>query len=217
MHGDILPDNNTTNGGWIAVSKKKKEEKQKATTRKLIGIKDISDFSLVTYDHGELVYFLVKPSNISVLSDESIRARVYALMTVLKGMAEIEMCAYNSRENFDGNKRYLKKRMEEEDNYIIRQLLEKDMSHLDNIQVQTATAREFAIVVRLKNQNEKEIMPYLNRIEKTLREQGFSIKRAKHEDIQRIVAVYFEQNVTQETFEEHDGDRWVIYGDEGGM
>ncbi len=196
------------------MSRKKKDEKQRASTRKLIGIQDISDYSLVTYDHGELVYFLVRPSNISVLSDESIRARVYALMTVLKGMAEIEMCAYNSRENFDGNKRYLKKRIDEETNYVIRQLLEKDMTHLDNIQVQTATAREFAIVVRLKNQNEKEIMPYLSRIEKTLRDQGFSIKRAGHEDLQRIAAVYFEQNVTQESFDEHDGDRWVIFGDE---
>lgn len=196
------------------MNKNRKAERQKASTRKLIGIKDISDFSLVTYGYGELVYFLVKPSNISVLSDESIRARVYALMTVLKGMAEIEMCAYNSRENFDGNKRYLKKRMEEETNYIIRQLLEKDMTHLDNIQIQTATAREFAIVVRLREQNEKEVVPYLNRIEKTLKEQGFSIKRASHEDIQRIVAVYFEQNVTQDSFDEHDGDRWVIFGDE---
>lgn len=192
----------------------RKAERQRASTRKLIGIQDISDFSLVTYGYGELVYFLVKPSNISVLSEESIRARVYALMTVLKGMAEIEMCAYNSRENFDGNKRYLKKRMEEETNYIIHQLLEKDMAHLDNIQVQTATAREFAVVVRLREQNEKEIVPYLNRIEKTLKEQGFSIKRAAHEDIQRIVAVYFEQNVTQDAFDDNDGDRWVIFGDE---
>lgn len=103
--------------------------------------------------------------------------------------------------------------MDEETNYVIRQLLEKDMTHLDNIQVQTATAREFAIVVRIRNQDEKEIMPYLNRIEKTLREQGFAIKRSTHEDIQRIVAVYFEQNVTQESFEDHDGDRWVIFGD----
>lgn len=195
------------------MNKNRKAERQRASTRKLIGIQDISDFSLVTYGYGELVYFLVKPTNISVLSEESIRARVYALMTVLKGMAEIEMCAYNSRENFDGNKRYLKKRTEEETNYIIRQLLEQDMAHLDNIQVQTATAREFAMVVRLREQNEKEVIPYLNRIEKTLKEQGFSIKRASHEDIQRIVAVYFEQNVMQDSFDEHDGDRWVILGD----
>lgn len=194
--------------------KAKREEKQKASTRELIGIREITDYSLVTYEQGELVYFLVKPSNISVLSDESIRARVYALMTVLKGMPEIEMRAYNSRENFDGNKRSLKKRIEEEPNNIIRQLLENDMTHLDNIQVQTATAREFAILVRIRNQAEKDVVSFLNRIEKTLRDQGFSVKKANHDDLQRIVAVYFEQNVTQESFDEHDGDRWVIFGEE---
>lgn len=198
------------------MSKKRSEEKKRASTRRLIGIKDITDYSLVTYEHGELVYFLIKPTNLSVLSDENIRARIYALMTVLVGMTEIEMCAYNSRENFDGNKQYLKKRIKEETNYVIRQLLERDMEHLDEIQVQTATAREFAIVVRLKNQSEKEVFPYLNRIEKTIRDQGFAVKRADREDIKRLIAVYFEQNVTQETFEEHDGDRWVILGDEGG-
>lgn len=195
------------------MSKKRKEEKQRASTRQLIGVKEISEFSIVTYEHGELVFFLIKPSNISVLSEESIKARVYALMNVLKGMAEIEMCAYNSRENFDGNKRNLKKRINEEKNYIVRQLLEKDMEHLDSIQIQTATAREFSIVVRLINHNEKELIPYLNRIEKTLKEQGFAIRRAETEDIKRLLAVYFEQNVTQESFEDHDGDRWVIFGD----
>ena len=194
--------------------KNRQEEKRRASTRVLIGVKEITGFSLVTYEHGELVMFLVKPTNISVLSEASVRARVYALMTVLKGMAEIEICAYNSRENFDGNKRYLKRRLDEEENLVIRQLLEQDMAHLDSIQIETATAREFAIVVRLLNPNEKEIGPYLNRIEKTLRDQGFSIRRANEDDIKRILAVYFEQNVTQENFEDYDGDRWVIFGDE---
>lgn len=197
------------------MSKKRKEEKQKASTRKLIGIKEITDYSLITYDQGELIYFLIKPTNISVLSEESIRARIYALMTVMQGMPEIEMCAYNSRENFDGNKRYLKKRMEEETNYIIRQLLEKDMTHLDNIQVQTATAREFAVIIRFRRGSEKDRNRQMNDVAQKLRDTGFTSKRAEHNDIQRLVAVYFEQNVTQETFEEHDGDRWVIFGDEG--
>lgn len=196
------------------MSKKRKEEKQRASTRKLIGIKDISDASLVTYDQGELVYFLIKPTNISVLSEESISARIYALMTVLKGMPEIEMCAYNSRENFDGNKRYLKKRMDEETNYIIRQLLEQDMAHLDNIQVQTATAREFAVILRFRKETDKEKARHINDVAQKLRDTEFTSKKASHEDIQRLVAVYFEQNVTQEVFDEHDGDRWVIYGDE---
>ena len=195
------------------MNKDKKEKKQRESTRALIGVREITDHSIITDGHGELVVFIVKPSNISVLSEDSIRARIYALMTVLKGMAEIEMCCLNSRENFEENKRYLKQRLAAEQNYVIRKLLEADLTFLDQIQVQMATAREFLITVRLINQNEKEVFPYINSIEKTLREQGFSIKRADEDDLKRILAVYFEQNLTQETFENYDGERWVIFGE----
>ena len=188
----------------------KKEAKQRASTRQLIGAKAATDYSLVTYGQGELVYFIVKPSNISVLSEASIGARIYALMTVLKGVAEIEMLCLNSRESFENNKQFLKMRMEQEDNPVIRKLLEKDQNHLDRIQVQMATAREFLILIRLKDEKESEVFPYLSRIEKSLKEQGFSVKRADKEDIKRLLAVYYEQNVTTEKFEDFDGERWII-------
>ncbi len=188
----------------------KKEAKQRASTRQLIGAKAVTDYSLVTYGQGELVYFIVKPSNISVLSEASIGARIYALMTVLKGVAEIEMLCLNSRESFENNKQFLKMRMEQEDNPVIRKLLEKDQNHLDRIQVQMATAREFLILIRLKDKKESEVFPYLSRIEKSLKEQGFSVKRADKEDIKRLLAVYYEQNVTTEKFEDFDGERWII-------
>ncbi|MCR4436699.1 MAG: hypothetical protein QHH06_12870 [Clostridiales bacterium] len=193
--------------------KEKKKAKQKLSTRQFINTKAITDYSLLTYGHGELVYFIIKPTNISVLSEASIAARIYALMTVLKGMAEIEMLCLNSRENFEDNKRFLRNRIEQEDNPTVRKLLEADLTFLDRIQVQMATAREFLIVIRLRDEKPNEVFPYLNRIEKTLREQGFSVKRAEKEDIKRILAVYFEQNVTTEKFEDFDGERWVIFGD----
>ncbi|ADB68625.1 TPA_asm: hypothetical protein GYO74_14115 [Listeria monocytogenes] len=191
----------------------KQMDKRKASTRQLIGTKTITDYSLQTYGQGELVYFIIKPSNISVLSEASISARIYALMTVLKGIAEIEMLCLNSRENFEDNKRFLRERMEQEQNPVVRKLLEKDLVFLDQIQVQMATAREFLILIRLKNEKEKEVFPYLSRIEKSLKEQGFTVKRAENEDIKRILAVYFEQNVTTERFEDFDGERWVILND----
>lgn len=193
--------------------KEKKAMQQKLSTRQLINTKNITDFSLQTYNHGELVYFIIKPSNMSVLSEASISARVYSLMTVLKGMAEIEICCLNSRENFDGNKRFLNERIDVEENNTVRKLLKLDLNFLDRIQVQMATAREFLIIIRLKDEDKNEMFAYLNRIEKTLREQGFVVKRADNEDIKRILAVYFEQNVTTEKFEEFDGERWVILND----
>ena len=191
----------------------KNRAREKASTRQLIGARAVTDYSLVTYGQGELVYFMVRPSNISVLSEASVGARIYALMTVLKGVAEIEMLCLNSRESFEDNKQFLRIRMEREQNPMVRKLLEKDQTHLDRIQVQMATAREFLILIRLKGEKETEVFPYLSRIEKSLKEQGFSVKRAGREDIKRILAVYYEQNVTTERFEDFDGERWIIPGD----
>ena len=93
---------------------------------------------------------------------------------------------------------------------LLAELLELDAGHLDRMQVQMATAREFLLIIRLRNQKENEVFAYLNRIEKMLVEQGFTSKRADEEDMKRILAVYFEQNVTTEKFEEFDGERWII-------
>ncbi|HEX2925295.1 MAG TPA: hypothetical protein VHP38_03400 [Ruminiclostridium sp.] len=193
--------------------KLKNTSRQRQYTRQLIGAKEITDYSLMTYEHGELVYFIIKPSNISVLSGSSISARIYSLMTVLKGIAEIEMCCLNSRESFKDNKANIRHQLEHENNPAVCRLLEADLEHLDRIQVQMATAREFLIIIRLLNEKPGEVFPYLNRIEKSLKEQGFTVKRAEQEDVKRILAVYFEQNVTTEKFENFDGERWVIPGD----
>ncbi|WP_320998662.1 hypothetical protein [Hungatella effluvii] len=187
--------------------------KQRLSTRQLMNTRRITEYSLETYDGDELVYFMIRPTNLSVLSESSVGARVYALMNVLKGVAEIEMLCLNSRENFEENKEFLRRRAEEERNPVIRQLLERDQNFLDRIQVQMATAREFLIMIRLRNQKGKDVFSYLDRIEKSLKEQGFDSRRADEEDIKRILAVYYEQNVTSEKFEDFDGERWIIPDD----
>ena len=197
----------------------RQKEKQKQSTRDLIGIDDLTDYSIKT-SYGELVYFIIHPTNISVLSESTVSARIYALMTVLKGIAEIEMLCLNSKENFDENKQYLKRRMDAESNPVIRKLLQMDSTNLDRMQVQMATAREFLIIIRLnrgegKEQKDKasDVFPYLSRIEKSLKDQGFTARRADNTDIKRLLGVYYEQNVTTEKFEDFDGERWVILGE----
>ena len=192
--------------------KKKNDVKEKASTRQLMGIADIADHALVT-GCGELVFFMIKPTNISVLSESSVGARIYALMNVLKGMAEIEMLCLNSRENFEDNKTHLRSRMEAEQNPVIRKLLGQDAATLDRMQIQMATAREFLIIIRLRDEKEFEVQPYLSRIEKSLKDQGFTTKKANEADIKRLLGVYYEQNVTTEKYEDYDGERWVIFGE----
>lgn len=192
--------------------KEKKAAKEKQSTRQLMGIIGITDYSLAT-GRGRLVFFIIKPTNISVLSDVSVAARIYALMNVLKGIAEIEMLCLNSRENFEDNKSFLRWRIEAEQNPVIRKLLQQDLANLDRMQVQMATAREFLIIIRLRDEKESDVLPYLSRIEKSLKDQGFTARRANEADIKRLLGVYYEQNVTTEKYEDYDGERWVILGE----
>ena len=70
-----------------------------------------------------------------------------------------------------------------------------------------ASAREFYIIVRLRNEKVSEIFPYLSRIEKTIKDNGFSVSRAGEQELKRMLGIYFEQDVTTEQYEDYDGDR----------
>ncbi len=188
--------------------KKKQQTQQNESTRQLLGIEGITEYSLKTASN-EAVFFSIKPSNISVMSEASLSAKIYSLMSVLKGLTEIEILCVNSRESFEGNKNHLKALSQKEENPAVKKLLEKDMMHLDQIQALTATAREFLLIVRIRGMKDKEIFAHLNRIEKTLNENGFSAKRYDKEDIKTLLAVYFEQNSVTEKFENYDGERYL--------
>lgn len=133
---------------------RKKENNAAQSTRQLMGIEDIKDYCIATR-MGDLVFFIIKPTNISVLSDSSISARIYALLNVVKGQAEIEMLALNSKESFERNKNFYRERVDSEELPAIRRLLEQDSKHLDRIQVLMASSREFYIIIRLRNEKKQ--------------------------------------------------------------
>ena len=191
---------------------RKKEAKARQITRQLIGIDEITDSGLQT-SHGRLVFFAIKPTNLSVQPPDAVSSRIYALMTVLKGQAEIEMLALNSKESFERNKDFYRERLSQEELPAVRRLLEQDSKHLDRIQVLMASSREFYIIIRLRGEQESDVFSYLSRIEQNINDNGFTTRRATEQDLKKMLGVYFEQNVTTEKFEDFDGDRWVIVGD----
>ena len=188
---------------------KKQKNKKSKSTRQLMNIKTISEFSLYCYNNEELVFFKVLPPNLSVMSPESISAKIFSMTNVLKGIDGIEILCLNGRDNFENNKIFIKQRIKEEKSEKIRKLLERDLVHLDKIQIQTATARNFSLIIRIKEENQSEIYPLLRRIEKLLKLQGFEVKKADKEELKELLAIFFEQNVTTDKFEDMDGERWL--------
>ena len=152
--------------------------KSKMSTLQLVGMKKFTDRGVLTFGHGELVYFLVRPTNISVLSANKVENKIQALTQLLSIHPNIEIICTDARENFESNKLYLEKMAEKETNPEVQKLLRKDIKHLDNIQLQMSTAREFMFAYRLTRESEEQALSILNRIEKQINDQGFECRRA---------------------------------------
>ena len=80
----------------------KKELRQRQTTRQLMGISQLTEHGAKTAG-GELVFFMVRPDNLSVLSSEGIRGRVKSLTDLLCGTQEVRLLALESRESLQRN------------------------------------------------------------------------------------------------------------------
>ncbi len=101
------------------------------STQELIGIKGFSRNGIQTDGYGELVYFMVTPTNISVLSRVSIGLKIHHLMQFLSAQPDLEIICTDARENFDDNKLYLDERIGNEQNKKVRELLMRDKSFLE--------------------------------------------------------------------------------------
>ena len=181
----------------MAKAKETRQKKKKGrSVQELLGIKTFTKYGLAVGKH-ELLFYLVSPTNISVLS-----------------RTNIEITCPDSSECFDDNKPYLHGRLSEEQNPKVRKIIKKDIDFLDHIQMEMATARQFLFIARLKNAKDKQTFDAANRIEKTISEQGFEVRRMRKADIKRFLALYFEASMNGEAMPDGDGEQFFEVDDE---
>lgn len=191
--------------------KKKTKKRKGRSVQDLLGIKTFTKLGLQV-GKDELVFFSVQPINISVLSHENIEIKIRHLMMVLSAVPDVEISCTDSCECFDGNKAYINERIEEEQNDKIKKLLRKDYEFLDEIQSDTATARQFVFVVRCKVTKYEQNRTFANRVEKIISEQGFDIDRLDKSQIKRFFAIYFGASKNGENIPDYDGLQYVKDG-----
>lgn len=196
------------------MTKENQQKKKKGrSVQNLIGIKTFTRYGLMT-NKGELLFYLVAPTNISVLSRTNIEIKIRHLMMVLSAIPDLEITCTDSSECFDDNKAYLTDRLKAEQNPKVRKIIKKDIDFLDNIQMEMATARQFMFIARLKNQKDKQSFDSANRIEKVISEQGFEVRRMRKADIKRFLALYFEASMNGEQMPDIDGEQFCGVEDE---
>ena len=127
---------------------------------------------------------------------------------LLSTQPTLEILALDSRESFQRNKEYYLQRLEEETEPAVRELLERDMAHLDAIQFSSASSRKFVLVISLSEKMNAEETT-LRQLEKTICDHGLRVRLAEEQDVKRLLAIYYRQDLTTEVFRDFDGEEYV--------
>ena len=177
------------------------------SVQKLLGVKSFTENGIETIK-GEYVFFNVQPTNISVLSTANVENKIRQLRLVFSSMPYLEILCTDSCECFDDNKTFLIGRLHEEQNPQVRKLLKKDVDFLDHAQAEMSTARQFLFLMRCKNLKPEQVFEASNRVEKTISEQGFEVRRMKKDEIKRFLAIFFEASMSGDAMPDSDGEQY---------
>lgn len=189
---------------WLAG---RESRHQQQSTRQLMGITQITEHGVST-PNGDYVFFMVRPDNLSVLSEDAIRQRVGNLANLISNRDEVTLMALDSRASFQHNKLFYQARLEEETEPAIRRLLQMDLEQLDEIQTSSASKREFVIALRVTSK-ESDDPVVLHQMEKSISNENIPVRLAERADIKRLLSVYYLNDAAVTTVEDVDGEMAV--------
>ena len=189
---------------WLAG---RESRHQQQSTRQLMGITRITEHGVST-PNGDYVFFLIRPDNLSVLSEDAIRQRVGNLANLISNRDEVTLMALDSRASFQNNKLFYQARLEEETEPAIRRLLQVDLEQLDEIQTSSASKREFVIALRVTSK-ESDDPVVLHQMEKSISNENIPVRLAERADIKRLLSVYYLNEASVTTVEDVDGEMAV--------
>lgn len=193
--------------GIFAWLDKRKEVQRHQSTRQLMGINRITEHGVST-PYGDYVFFLIRPDNLSVLSEDAIRQRVGNLANLLSNRDEVTIMALDSRASFQHNKLFYQARLEEETEPAIRQLLQLDLEQLDELQTSSASKREFVIALRVTEKESNDPV-VLHQMEKSIANENIPVHLAERSDVKRLLSVYYLNDAAVTTVEDVDGEQEV--------
>ena len=177
------------------------------SVQQLLGIQTFTKYGLLT-DNGELLFYRVAPTNISVLSAANVEIKIRHLQMLLSAIPDLEIICTDSCECFDDNKSYLHRRAMEEENPNVRGLLLKDREMLTSMQAEMSNARQFVLVKRCKGMKPEQVFVAMNRVLKAVSEQGFEAQRMDKADIKRLIAIYFGASMDGDLMPDVDGGQF---------
>lgn len=186
------------------MNKQKQKKRGKRSVQNLLGLQGFTAYGLKTTG-GELVFFAIQPTNISVLSPANVESKIRHLLMVLTALPHLEVACLDSAQRFDDNQQFMEQRIRQETNHKVRDALEQDREFLDSIQLEMSTARQFVVILRFKNEKESQVFGGINQARKSFSDEGFEVRLMGKPEIKRMLALYFESSMNGDLIPDIEG------------
>lgn len=188
----------------------RKVKKNDIRLQEFFEIKCINDNNLLKLYGDEIYYFRVSPVNLSVQSKSTISSLVSNLANVLIALKKCEFICLNSSQNYISNKKHLQSLEKTENNLSIKSIDSDDILYLNNIRAHMTTSRLFLIAVRLKTSLScSEKKRAITNVMQICQENKFAVGLLDKQDIQKMLAIYLENNIYSETPDDFDGSKYI--------
>lgn len=186
------------------MNRHRKRKRGRKSVQNLLGLQGFTTYGLKTTG-GELVFFSIQPTNISVLSPANIEIKIQKLLVVLTSQPWLEVICMDSAQRFDDNQQFMEQRIRQETNHKVRDALEQDREFLDSIQLEMSTARQFVVILRFKNEKESQVFGGINQARKSFSDEGFEVRLMGKPEIKRMLALYFESSMNGDQIPDIEG------------
>lgn len=188
----------------------KMNAKKKTSVRRLIGAASIKDCCLENYTGEKIAFLILTPVNLSILPDTEVKGRIKHFTAILEGIGTSDYICLNSTQSYEQNKHYISNLESSEQNKIIREIDQKDIQFLDEIQVKMATSRQFLAALHFPARDSMEHVEYvLNKAVQIMKDNHFSARVATKSDIKRCLAINLEQDIYEDASQNFDGENYL--------
>lgn len=196
----------------MAKSKAKKQKKISETTREMINLAGFDpDIGITTLGGWQLIFMQFQPFNVTVLGKDKMLENIRNLQTIFESTENIETLCLSSAQSYEKNKTYLKERSNDPDMHPqVRQLCQLDIEFLDNISLSMSTSRSFYFIFRFRHIDRDSIQQKITQYRAIIKEHGFQVQLAIKQELQKALAIYWEQNTHYDRYPEFDGEQFIM-------
>ncbi len=153
---------------------------------------------------GTLAIFEITPNNLTVLPEHVIAEQIWHLQMLLQQMGDLEILCTDGADTGEENLRFLRRRIAEEKNGKLRELLEKDLEAFENAHLQAASIRQFYLLLRMEKLSEEQQYRKVDEVLRTVREHNLMSRLLTPAEVRHILGIYYIGYMYAEKWKEED-------------